>query len=42
MVHPVRDYLNALAWDGTSRLEDWTSRYLCAPETAFAKSVGAL
>ena len=41
-VHPVRDYLNALVWDGTPRLEDWTCRYLGAPDTAFAKSVGAL
>src|SRR5690606_11903591 len=41
-VHPVRDYLNALVWDGAPRLEHWTCRYLGAAETAFAKSVGAL
>ena len=41
-VHPVRDYLNALVWDSTPRLEDWICRYLGASDTAFAKSVGAL
>ena len=41
-VHPVRDYLNALVWDGTPRLEDWTCRYLGAADSAVAKSVGAL
>ena len=41
-VHPVRDYLGALAWDGVPRIETWTCRYLGAEDTAFNRSVGAL
>lgn len=41
-VHPVRDHLNALAWDGVPRIETWTRRYLGAEDTAFNHSVGAL
>jgi len=41
-VHPVRDHLGALAWDGVPRIETWTCRYLGAEDTAFNRSVGAL
>ena len=41
-VHPVRDYLGALAWDGMPRLETWPCRYLGAEDTAFNRTVGAL
>ena len=41
-VHPVRDHLGALAWDGVPRIETWACRYLGAENTAFHRSVGAL
>ena len=41
-VHPVRDHLGALAWDGEPRMESWVCRYLGADDTAFNGSVGAL
>jgi putative DNA primase/helicase len=41
-VHPVRDYLGALAWDGVARIETWACRYLGAEDTAFNRNVGAL
>ena len=31
--HPVRDYLNALVWDGTKRLDTWLRDYLGAENT---------
>jgi predicted P-loop ATPase len=42
MVHPVRDHLGALAWDGVPRIETWIPRYLGAEDTAFNRSAGAL
>ena len=41
-VHPVRDWLDTLRWDGTPRLETWTSAYLGAEPTAFHHTIGAL
>jgi predicted P-loop ATPase len=41
-VHPVRDHLGALAWDGVPRIETWTCRYLGAEDSPFHRSVGAL
>jgi predicted P-loop ATPase len=32
-IHPVRDYLNSLTWDGVSRLATWTTIYLGAEGT---------
>ncbi|TPQ46736.1 P-loop ATPase, partial [Prosthecomicrobium hirschii] len=41
-VHPVRDYLRALRWDGVPRLERWTLDYLGADDTALARAFGSL
>lgn len=41
-IHPVRDWLDQLRWDGTPRIETWTSAYLGAEPTAFHHTVGAL
>ena len=41
-LHPVRDWLDCLRWDGTPRIETWTSTYLGAEPTAFHHTVGAL
>jgi putative DNA primase/helicase len=41
-VHPVRDYLEALAWDGTARLDGWAIAYLGAEDTALHRSMAAL
>ena len=39
--HPVRTYLDALRWDGTARLSTWLSRHFGAPDTPYARAVGA-
>ncbi len=39
--HPVRDYLNGLAWDGHPRLDTWLSTYCHATDTPFTRTVGA-
>jgi predicted P-loop ATPase len=41
-IHPVRDWLDTLKWDGTPRIETWTSTYLGAEPTAFNHTIGAL
>jgi predicted P-loop ATPase len=41
-IHPVRDWLEGLRWDGTPRIETWTSAYLGADPTAFNHTIGAL
>lgn len=39
--HPVRDYLNALAWDGISRIDDWLLLYLGAEATDYVRAVAS-
>jgi predicted P-loop ATPase len=39
-VHPVRDYINALKWDGTPRLDIWLTHYLGVEDTLYARAVG--
>jgi putative DNA primase/helicase len=41
-IHPVRAYLAALTWDGTPRLERWTSTYLGAAPTELTHAMGGL
>ena len=41
-IHPVRDWLDTLTWDGVPRIERWTSAYLGAEPTALHHRVGAL
>jgi predicted P-loop ATPase len=39
--HPVRDYLDALKWDGTKRIDTWLSLYLGVDASVYTHSVGA-
>jgi predicted P-loop ATPase len=39
--HPVRDYLESLAWDGTGRLDGWLNLYLGAEVNDYTQAVGA-
>jgi predicted P-loop ATPase len=39
-IHPVRQYLGGLAWDGTDRLSGWLSLYLGAEPTPYSAAVG--
>jgi predicted P-loop ATPase len=41
-IHPVRDYLEDLAWDGTPRLDTWAVAYLGAEDTPLNRSMAAL
>ena len=41
-VHPVRDRLSALEWDGTARLDTWLCDYLGAEETPYTRGIGAM
>lgn len=38
--HPVKDYLAALKWDGTPRLEHWLHTYLGAVDDEYTRKVG--
>jgi predicted P-loop ATPase len=38
--HPIREYLDALVWGGTARLDMWLVTYLGAAEAAFSKAIG--
>lgn len=37
--HEVREYLEALKWDGKPRLKHWLHAYIGAPDTAYVRSV---
>lgn len=39
--HPVREYLSALKWDGTTRLDGWLNELAGCPLNQYTKSVGA-
>ena len=38
-VHPVRDYLNSLTWDGVKRVETLLTDYLGAEDTLYTRAV---
>ncbi len=38
--HPVRDYLNALAWDEKARLDTWLADYMGAENNDWARTIG--
>lgn len=40
--HPVHDYLNALVWDGETRVTGWLSRYLGVEGCPYADTIGRL
>ena len=39
-IHPVREYLQSLTWDGTSRLRSWLTKYLGVEPSLYAAAVG--
>ena len=40
--HPVRDYLNTLAWDQEPRIERWLIDYAGAPDTPYVRAVSRI
>jgi predicted P-loop ATPase len=40
--HPVRDYLDALQWDGVPRLNRWLTTYGGAQDNGYTRAVGTL
>jgi hypothetical protein len=40
--HPVRDYLDSLAWDRVPRVDTWLARYGGAADNEYTRAVGAL
>ena len=40
--HPVRNYLNALKWDGKKRIDTWLVVYFGAADTQYVKHVGRM
>jgi hypothetical protein len=41
-VHPIRDYLDGLMWDGQPRLDNWLTVYLGAEDTPLNNAIGRL
>ena len=40
--HPVRDYLEALRWDATPRLQDFLPAYFGAERSAYTEAIGRM
>lgn len=41
IVHPVRDWLNSLAWDGKARLDTWLIRLAGAADNEYVRAVSS-
>ena len=41
-VHPIRQYLEALEWDGKDRLHSWLPFYLGTDDNAYSRGIGAM
>ncbi|WP_054144603.1 VapE domain-containing protein [Bosea sp. AAP35] len=41
-LHPVREMLDALSWDGKPRLDEWLSRYMGSANTELNRAIGAI
>ena len=39
-IHPLRDHLDGLCWDGQARLEHWLIAYLGVADSPYARAVG--
>ena len=39
--HPIKDYLESLAWDGIGRIDDWLTLYLGVDPKDYVRAVGA-
>jgi len=42
VVHPVREYLSSLKWDGKPRLDVWLIDYCGAPDTKYVRAVSRI
>jgi predicted P-loop ATPase len=40
--HPIRDYLNALEWDGIERLPEWLHAYAGAEQSDYTARIGTM
>jgi predicted P-loop ATPase len=40
-MHPIREYLESLTWDGVDRLDGWLSAYAGAVRTEYTEQVGS-
>jgi predicted P-loop ATPase len=40
-LHPVREYLDTLAWDGQKRIDNWLARYLGVEPSNYVCAVGS-
>jgi predicted P-loop ATPase len=38
--HPVRNYFDALIWDGTPRIDTWLSKYFHAADSEYIRAIG--
>jgi predicted P-loop ATPase len=39
-IHPVREYFDALVWDGTPRLDTWLITYFHVEDSAYIRAIG--